>query len=71
MKKNLDNFLLEDWTPTLVEQALMNGDFKQILYETTNDSFEDISNDFLEIQDFDTAMYEIKDEIDGMVTDIN
>ena len=71
MKKNLDNFLLEDWTPTPVEQALMNGDFKQILYETTNDSFEDISNDFLEIQDFDTAMYEIKDEIDGMVTDIN
>jgi hypothetical protein len=42
----------------------MDGTLEQLLSESISDSFEDIPSDFLEVQDFDTAMQEIKDEID-------
>ena len=64
MKKSIDNFILEGWTPTPLEQSLMDGTFEQMLSESIDDSYDDIPSDFLEVQDFDTAMQEIKDEID-------
>ena len=64
MKKNIDNFILEGCPLTPAEQALMDGTLEQLLSESISDSFEDIPSDFLEVQDFDTAMQEIKDEID-------
>ena len=64
MKKNIDNFILEGCPLTPAEQALMDGTLEQLLSESIADSFEDIPSDFLEVQDFDTAMQEIKDEID-------
>ena len=62
--KKIDNFHLENWVPTPVEQALMSGTFDKLLNESTDVSFENIPNVFLEIQDFDAAMEDIKSEID-------
>ncbi|MCQ2198258.1 MAG: hypothetical protein MJZ19_00885 [Paludibacteraceae bacterium] len=64
MKKSIGNFLLEGWTPTPVEQALMDGTFDKLLIESVDTDGDDIPSDFLEVQDFDTAMEEIKSEID-------
>ena len=64
MKKSIGNFLLEGWTPTPVEQALIDGTFDKLLNESVDTDIEDIPSDFLEVQDFDTAMEEIKSEID-------
>ena len=64
MKDRIDNFLLEGWEPTPVEQALMNGTFKPTLKEF-QEAGEEIPKDFLEIQDFNTAMEEIKCEIEN------
>lgn len=64
MKKSIGNFLLEGWTPTPVEQALMDGTFDKLLNESVETDSEEIPSDFLEVQDFDTAMEEIKSEID-------
>ena len=64
MKKNIDSFMLEDWKPTAVEEALMNGCLDNMLNEILDSKNEEIPIDFLEIQDFDTAMGEIKSEID-------
>lgn len=60
----IDNFLLDGWEPTPVEQALMNGTFKPNLKEC-QEACEEIPEDFLEIQDFNTAMQEIKCEIEN------
>ena len=62
MKNRIDNFLLEGWIPTPVEQSLMDGTFKPSLNESM-EACEEIPQDFLEIQDFNTAMEEIKSEI--------
>ena len=62
--KSIDNFILEGWTPTPVEQSLMDGTFNKLLEESDEQFSEDISSDFLEVQDFNTAMEEIKSEID-------
>lgn len=64
MKKSIGNFILEGWTPTPVEQALMDGTFEKLLNESVETDNEEIPSDFLELQDFDTAMEEIKSEID-------
>lgn len=64
MKKRIGNFILEGWTPTQVEQDLMDGTFEQMLNESEEFDDEEIPSDFLEVQDFDTAMEEIKAEID-------
>ena len=64
MKKSIGNFILEGWKPTTVEQALIDGTFKELLSESIMDNDEEIPNDFLEVQDFNTAMEEIKNEID-------
>lgn len=63
MKKSIGNFILEGWTPTPVEQSLIDGTFEELLNESI-DNNEKIPNDFLEVQDFNTAMEEIKQEID-------
>ena len=62
--KSIDNFILEDWTPTLVEQSLMDGTFNKLQEESVEQFSEDISSDFLKVQDFNTAMEDIKSEID-------
>lgn len=64
MKKSIDNFILEGWIPTPLEQSLMDDTLEQLLLKSTDDSFEDIPSDFLEVQDFDDAMEEIKAEIE-------
>lgn len=69
MEKSIDNFILEGWIPTPLEQSLMDGTFEQTLSESIDDSYDDIPSDFLEVQDFDTAMQEIKDEIDRWQSD--
>ena len=69
MKKNIGNFILKGWTPTPVEQALMDGTFDKLLNESVNTEYENIPNDFLEVQNFDTAMEEIKSEIDKWLSD--
>lgn len=66
MKKSIDNFIIEGCPLTPAEQALMDGSLEQLLLESTDDSFEDIPSDFLEVQDFDEAMKDIKAEIDRM-----
>lgn len=63
MKRSIGNFILEGWTPTPVEQSLIDGTFEQLLSESVEDSDDSIPADFLEVQDFDTAMQEIKTEI--------
>ena len=64
MKKNIGNFILEGWIPTPVEQALIGDSFNKLLKESADADCENIPSDFLEVQDFDTAMEEIKSEID-------
>lgn len=64
MKKSIDNFMLEGWTPTPLEQSLMDGTFENSLNESIDTNEEEIPSDFLEVQDFNTAMEEIKREID-------
>lgn len=64
MKKRIGNFVLDGWTPTPVEQALMDGTFDKLLNESDDTDSEDIPSDFLKVLDFDTAMDEIKQEID-------
>ena len=64
MKKSIGNFILDGWTPTPVEQALMDDTFDKLLNESVDTDVEEIPSDFLEIQDFNTAMEEIKIEID-------
>lgn len=63
MKKSIDNFMLEGWTPTPLEQSLMDGTFEKSLNESIDTNEEGIPSDFLEVQDFNTAMEEIKREI--------
>jgi hypothetical protein len=65
MKKSIGNFFLDGWTPTSVEYALMNGNFDKLLKEADIDNSEGIPSDFLEVQDFNTAMDEIKNELDN------
>ena len=62
--KSIDNFILEGWTPTPVEQSLMDGTFDELLNESVEQFSENIPSDFLEVQDFNAAMEEIKTEID-------
>ena len=62
MKNSIDNFSLESWKPTPVEKALMDGTLKLSLNESM-EACEEIPQDFLEIQDFNAAMEEIKQEI--------
>ena len=69
-KDRIDNFLLEGWEPTPVEQALMNSTFKPTLKEC-QEVCEEIPEDFLEIRDFNTAMEEIKREIENRDNDIS
>lgn len=66
MKKNIGNFMLDGWVPTPVEQTLMNGSFSSLIEKSVDadSEYEDIPSDFLELQDFDIAMKEIKSEID-------
>lgn len=64
MKNRIDNFILEGWTPTPLEQSLMDGTFDKMLLESENINSEPIPKDFLEVQDFNTAMEDIKAEID-------
>ena len=63
MKKSIGNFILEDWKPTPVERALVDDTFKELLSESIMENDEKIPNDFLEVQDFNTAMEEIMNEI--------
>ena len=62
--KSIDNFILEGWTPTPVEQSLMDGTFNELLNESVEQFSENIPSDFLEVQDLNAAMEEIKTEID-------
>lgn len=63
MKKSIGNFILEGWKPTPVERALVDDTFKELLSESIMENDEKIPNDFLEVQDFNTAMEEIMNEI--------
>ena len=60
MKKSIGNFILDGWTPTPVEQALMDDTFDKLLKESVDDDKEEIPSDFLEVQEFNTAMEKIK-----------
>lgn len=64
MPKKIGNFILEEWIPTQVEQSLIDGTFNELINESMEESLNDIPSDFLQLQDFDTAMEEIKSEID-------
>ena len=64
MKKRIDNFILEGCPLTPLEQALMDGTFDRMITESTGQVFDEIPSDFLEVQDFDAAMEDIKSEID-------
>lgn len=63
MKKRIGNFILEGWKPTPVEKALMNDYLEQMVNESADSDTSDIPSDFLEVQDYDAAMEEIKSEI--------
>ena len=63
MKNSIDNFLLDGWNPTPVERALMNDDFDKLLNDTDIDDTEDIPSDFIEVQDFNSVMEEIKNSM--------
>ena len=69
MKKNIGNFILEGWTPTPVEQALIDGTFDELLNDSPDADKEKIPRDFLEVQDFNNAMEEIKIELEKLLTD--
>ena len=68
MKKSIGNFSLEGWTPTPLEQALMHGTIDEYLATVANPDDEEIPSDFLEVQEFDEAMAEVKAELED---DIN
>lgn len=68
MKKSIGNFLLEGWTPTPLEQALMDGTIDEYLAVAANPDDEKIPSDFLEVQEFGEAMEEVKAELED---DIN
>lgn len=68
MQNSIDNFLLEDWTPTPLEQAIMDGTIDEFLAESAEMDTEEILDDFLEVQDFDTAMEELKTELDDDIS---
>ncbi len=63
MKKSIDNFILEGWEPTPLERSLMDGTFGQMITESADQAIDEIPSDFLEVQDFDAAMEDIKSEI--------
>ncbi|MCQ2197409.1 MAG: hypothetical protein MJZ60_07815 [Bacteroidaceae bacterium] len=44
--------------------SMMDGTFDKLLNESDDTDSEDIPSDFLKVLDFDTAMDEIKQEID-------
>ena len=58
----IGNFLLDGWIPTPVEKAFMDGTFNPSSKEVMM-TIAEIPEDFLEIQDFNNAMEEIKREI--------
>lgn len=68
MKDSIGNFLLEDWTPTPFEQALKDGTSDEFLAESVEMDKEEIPDDFLEVQDFDTDMEELKAELDDDIS---
>ena len=57
MKKK-GEILIEGWKPSPLEQSLIDGTFDQLRKEYIDS--EEIPDDLLEIQDFETAMEEIK-----------
>ena len=61
MIKKIDNFVMEGWVPTEVEQALVDGNSKEMANK--KDLKEPIPDDFLEVQDFNQAISDIKQEI--------
>lgn len=46
MKNSIGNFLLEDWTPTPLEQAIMDGTIDEFLAESAEMDTEEIPDDF-------------------------
>ena len=64
MQRSIGNFILEGWIPSQVEQSLIDGTYNDLINESIEESLNDIPNDFLQLQDFDAAMEEIKSEID-------
>ena len=64
MKKSIGNFMLECWVPTPIEQSMMDGTLERFLNESIDANEEEVPSDFLEVQDFNAAMEEIKREID-------
>ena len=52
---------IEGWKPTPLEEALMNGTFK----EDPNGKYLDIDKDLLNVMEFNEAMGELKREINN------
>lgn len=53
---------IEGWKPTPLEEALMNGTFK----EDPNGKHLDIDEDLLNVMEFNEAMEELKREINSL-----
>lgn len=68
MKDSIGKFLLEDWTPTPFGQALKDGTSDEFQAESVEMDKEEIPDDFLEVQDFDTDMEELKAELDDDIS---
>ena len=66
----IGNFILDGCEPTPIEQSLIDGTFEELLASSNDIDEEDIPEDFLEVQDFDVAMEEIKQEIDCLPEEI-
>lgn len=66
MEHHIGNFIIDDEQLSPLEKALRDGTFEQYVKNSGEDLSQDIPNDFLEVQDFDEAMEEIKKEIDSL-----
>lgn len=56
----IEKLIKQGYKPTPLEESLMNGTFKPCLDE----EIEEIPEDILDVQDFHTAMDELRKEID-------
>ncbi|MBR1955951.1 MAG: hypothetical protein IKA13_01395 [Bacteroidales bacterium] len=54
------SFNIEGWVPTPLEESLMDGSFDKIITESATPVIDD---DLLDVQEFNAAMEELKNEI--------
>ena len=61
------NIMIEGWEPTPLEQSIIDGSFDRIIDRIiAENAVPDIPEDLLDVQPFEDAMNDLRNEIKGL-----